>query len=46
MKLCIDIDTLSKQKCLFFPKNRGQEGKIGPLWGLVGVKGERYKKKV
>jgi hypothetical protein len=38
MKLCIDI--VNKQKCLFF-KNRRQEGKICPVWGLVPVGEER-----
>jgi hypothetical protein len=32
MKHCIVI--LSKQKCLSF-KNGEQEGKAGPVWGLV-----------
>jgi hypothetical protein len=29
------IDILIKQKCPFFSKNEGQEGKTGPVWGLV-----------
>jgi hypothetical protein len=27
-----------RQKCLFSPKNEGQEGKTGPVWG-VGTNG-------
>jgi hypothetical protein len=31
-----------KQKCLF--KNEGQEGKTGPVWGLVQVGGKDIRK--
>jgi hypothetical protein len=34
---CIDI--LNKNASFF--KNKGQEGKTGPVWGLVPVGGER-----
>jgi hypothetical protein len=27
-------------------KNEWQEGKTGPIWGLVPMGGERYKEKV
>jgi hypothetical protein len=32
---------LNKQKCLFFFKNEEQEGKTGPVWGLVPLGGGR-----
>jgi hypothetical protein len=34
-----------KRKCLFF-KNREQEDKTGPAWGLAPVEGGRYKERV
>jgi hypothetical protein len=37
---------LRKQKCLFIFKNGEQEGKTGPVWGLVVVGGGGYKERV
>jgi hypothetical protein len=45
---CIAIlykEILYKQKCLF-SKNGGQEGKTGPVWGLVPVGQGGYEEKV
>jgi hypothetical protein len=41
MKRCTGI--LNKEKYLFF---KPQEGKTGPVWGLVLVGGGRYKERV
>jgi hypothetical protein len=35
---------LRQTKMSFF-KNRGQEGKIGPVWGLLLMGGGRYKER-
>jgi hypothetical protein len=42
--LCRDI--LNKQNCLFIFKNGDQESKIGPVWGLISVRGEKLKESV
>jgi hypothetical protein len=43
--LCIDTDILNKQKCILLKYGR-QEGKTGPVWRLVPVGREGYKKRV
>jgi hypothetical protein len=34
------IATLNKEKCIF-SKNKRQEGKMGHVWELIPVRGER-----